>query len=107
MFERFIAWTTRLVPFDEKAIARWERVRTRGRLRYVLVHGVLFWGLPMLLVVTGFTYFQQYGWVWPSAETERILLILLNLAIWPIGGYLFGAAMWSMLEGAYKARKNE
>ena len=107
MFERFIAWTTTLVPFDEKAIARWERVRARGRLRYVLMHGVLFWGLPMLLAMTGVTYVQQYGWAWPSAETERILLMLVNLIIWPIGGYLFGAAMWSVLEGAYRAVKNQ
>ena len=34
------------------SIQRWERIRARGMRRYVLVHGVLLYGLPLFLVMT-------------------------------------------------------
>lgn len=103
MMDDFESWLTSLVRTDPRSVARWENARARGKRRYVLVHGVLLWGMPMLLVMTAGIYVQRYGWVWPNGSTEQVSLMLFNLMIWPVGGYLFGAVMWKALERCHRA----
>ena len=103
MFDRLIQLNAKLVRWNSRSFAKWERTRSRGKSRYVWFTGVLGWGVPMLIAMTLFTYVQQYGANWPTAEEIPILLISLNLILWPLGGYLSGVAMWSTLEVAYRA----
>lgn len=37
---------------QSKEFDRWARIRAQGALRYVLLNGVLFYGLPMFLIMT-------------------------------------------------------
>jgi len=74
---------------------RWARTRQKGRKRFVWVHGVLGWGLPMAITCPVLLAVFQ-GW-------ERLPLNLpIALVLFPIGGYWFGAWMWRFGEQKYQ-----
>ena len=75
-----------------RSIQRWERVRAQGLGRYVLVHGVLAYGLPLFLVMTFLVHREQLSW--------RAVLVLA--LAWAIGGAVFGWVMWHVRERLYR-----
>jgi hypothetical protein len=82
-------------PMNEKQAARWESIRSKGRGRYIVVYGVLLWGL-----LTGFFWALAMsavqGW-------DRFWLLLpIALIGFPIGGYFFGAMTWKKTEENYQ-----
>jgi hypothetical protein len=107
MIGKLAAWKTKLIRWDEKSVARWERTRARGKWRYIWYTGVLGWGLSMFVVMTAFSYLQQYGPVRPTADGGQIFLVLLNLVIWPLVGSLFGTVMWMTIEASYRSVKGQ
>ncbi|HZS07720.1 MAG TPA: hypothetical protein VFD58_22985 [Blastocatellia bacterium] len=44
-------------PWDEKQIARWEGIRAKGKWRFVLISGVLFFGTIFTVAINIFDYF--------------------------------------------------
>ncbi len=62
-----------------------------GRERFVLVHGVLMWGLPMFVVMT-FVLNREH----------QPLLIVLSALIWLGGGAVFGYWTWSASEKKHR-----
>ncbi|TBR40778.1 hypothetical protein EYV96_10065 [Dyella terrae] len=58
-------------------------------LRYVLVSGLLMWGLPMFVVMTFVISRPQ-----PPVALSAIL--------WSVGGVGFGVAMWFIQEHRYR-----
>ena len=75
-------------------LARWARIRRKGPLRYILLRGVLGWGLATALV---------YSLVmWAVTGANLRILLPLAMVIFPIGGVLWGAAMWWFLERRYQ-----
>jgi hypothetical protein len=87
-------------PMTAAEAAKWEKVRGRGKKRYVLVTGVLLWG-----VVTGIVWSivmsAVQGW-------DRLpLYLILALILFPIGGIFFGLQMWKILESRYAATPEE
>ena len=79
---------------DSDPLARWARIRRKGPLRFILLRGVLGWGLVAALV---------YSLVmWAVAGANLRVLLPLSMVIFPIGGVLWGAAMWWFLERRYQ-----
>jgi hypothetical protein len=76
------------------SIQRWERIRAMGMRRYVLVHGVLLYGLPLFLVMT-FVVHRDHVALRPG------LLLVLALA-WSLGGAVFGWVMWHLRDRMYR-----
>ena len=74
-------------------LEKWKQTRQKGMLRYVLVNGVLAYGLIMFIVMTFVVHRDKLSvnFVWISA------------AAWSIGGALFGVLMW--MYGERKFRK--
>lgn len=70
-------------------LERWGKAREQGMLRYVLVTGVLSWGLPMFIVMT---------FVVSRSNTP----IAVSALIWAVGGVAFGVAMWLVQEYRYR-----
>lgn len=68
---------------------RWAKARAQGMLRYVLVSGVLMWGLPMFVVMT-------------FVVSHPTLPLLVSGLIWGVGGVCFGVAMWLTQEYRYR-----
>jgi hypothetical protein len=75
-------------------IERRERIRMKGRSHFIMVSGILGFGLPMFLFMT-IVRFYDYGrgWRFPTGE-ELYFKMILRLLIWTILGYWFGAWMW-------------
>lgn len=79
------------VATERVATERWTKIRERGRKRFVLLYGVLGWGVPTALLFTIWNGFAE-GWDGLLAK------LLISLVIFPIGGIFWGMLMWAFLE---------
>jgi len=79
----------------EREASAWSAVKARGRQRYILMTGILGWGLLMAFGVTLVTelFTDPPGPLWGR--------LALALAIYPFGGFWFGQRMWSDNERRY------
>lgn len=77
-------------------LAKWEDVRKKGFLRFVLVQGVLRWGVGTAILYTLFT--------WLVAHTNLLKVLSLSLVIFPICGIFFGIIMWFVLQRNYQKK---
>ncbi|WP_313929415.1 hypothetical protein [Pseudoxanthomonas sp.] len=75
---------------QQAALARWQKIRDQGPLRFIVYRGMLGWGLPTAVLWCGLM----------MVFTEREFLPLLTAALigFPIGGLVWGGAMWFMAE---------
>ncbi len=75
---------------QEAALARWQKIREQGPLRFIVVRGMLGWGLITAVLWCGLM----------MVFTEREFLPLLTAALigFPIGGLVWVGAMWFMAE---------
>ncbi|MCR6625494.1 hypothetical protein [Pseudoxanthomonas japonensis] len=75
---------------QEAARVRWQKIREQGPLRFIVVRGMLGWGLITAVLWCGLM----------MVFTEREFLPLLTAALigFPIGGLVWGGAMWFMAE---------
>ncbi|QGX39677.1 hypothetical protein [Permianibacter aggregans] len=82
---------------NEKQIEKWQAVRAKGKQHFVLYHGVLGWGLWMFVVMTTWNHFRAADYAWQNVEPSWFS-VLLNLIVWSIGGYAWGALTWTLSE---------
>jgi hypothetical protein len=78
-----------------KELKKWEVTREKGKARFILVTGVLAWGLPMFLVMT-FLFGRR-----PDGA-RSLGMILVSAIIWAFGGALFGWVTWTLSEKKYQ-----
>jgi hypothetical protein len=82
-------------PSVPKDIQRWEKVRRGGKWRFVLINGVVSWGVPMFVVMTFVV----------NRSPDRPLtpgLVGISAALWAFGGFSFGLVMWTISERRYQ-----
>ncbi|WP_334178462.1 hypothetical protein [Pseudoxanthomonas sp.] len=74
----------------EAALARWQKIRELGPLRFIVLRGMLGWGLTTALLWCGLM----------TVFTDREFVPLLTAALigFPICGLVWGGAMWFMAE---------
>ena len=73
----------------QKEFDRWAKSREVGMFRYVLLTGVVSWGIPMLVIMT---FFVPH----PKLST------LQSAALWLATGAFYGIAMWLVQEYRYR-----
>lgn len=83
-------YCSRRKPPSEKARQFWQKTKAKGKKSFVLRHGVLGWGGFMFIAMTAQQLIRK--------PADYPFVIVLNLLIWPIGGYLFGNWMWRYYE---------
>ena len=74
---------------------KWAKTREKGKQRFVLVNGVLGWGVTTAIlwcVLMELIEPSQNIWVRP----------IIALIIFPIAGIVFGHLMWDKSEKAYE-----
>ena len=85
-------WPRKMGSLDR---AKWERMRARGRRHYILVYGVLVWGLGTGLLGSALHWIE--GWpsfhFWPD--------FFVNLIVFALAGMLFGYWTWRVNESLY------
>ena len=74
-------------------VERWRAARAKGRWRYILLYGVLAWGIPMFVVMT---------FVLNPGRAQNAGLLALQLVIWLVGGAMFGTTMWYVNERNFR-----
>ena len=76
-------------------IKKWEITREKGKARFILVNGVVAWGLPMFVVMTFLLNRDR-------AKTDPAWMLVVSAVIWALGGACFGVAMWTISERRYR-----
>ena len=80
---------------SDKQAERWARQRRGGRLRFILLRGVLGWGVVAALLAAAFD-----PW-WGTSRTFAEALGI-NLIGFPIAGIWVGAMTWAQRERQYQ-----
>ncbi|MBM4201135.1 MAG: hypothetical protein FJ189_07600 [Gammaproteobacteria bacterium] len=88
-----------------KRLRDWERLRSRGRSRFIWSYGVLRWGGFMFCFSLTLFQYRQFGNPW-SLDGNALLRLILGGAVWAYVGYLYGRSVWSRNEREYAARSS-
>lgn len=73
--------------------AKWEEIRGKGALRFILVYGVLAWGVGTAVLFTGLM------WLLGGEDLARIARF--SAIAFPIGGVAWGGIIWWLAERRY------
>ncbi|MDF2444855.1 MAG: hypothetical protein K0S46_91 [Moraxellaceae bacterium] len=73
------------------SIGYWEKIRAKGRARFILVNGMLGYGISMFFAMTFFVL----------DDPITFWLLVSWAVIWLIGGAIFGALIWYVQERQY------
>jgi peptidoglycan/LPS O-acetylase OafA/YrhL len=87
--DRF-AWS-----MNHVAAAKWEKEKSKGKKRFILVFGVLYFGFPMSATMT-FIQYQKTEPIHPEA------FIVIHVLTWVFSGALYGWMMWKVFERQYR-----
>ena len=71
-------------------IDRWYREAAKGKARFILLRGVVCWGLPMFIIVT-FLFPAIAG---SAGASHSISSLLRGLVVWGGSGAFFGWWLW-------------
>lgn len=89
-------WRERLMGnMTAKHAARWEKVRQKGRARFIWLYGVALWGVSMFVIT------QLVDRAYKIQFSINSIIWLIDLLIWLIAGYILGAFMWKNAEKQY------
>jgi hypothetical protein len=76
---------------------QWEQLRKKGKAKYILIHGLLLWGIPMSAVANIYLHYRA-GIPWTP-------MIYYTTPIFLVCSLLFGFLMWKFLENRYNKQK--
>ncbi|MDZ7656004.1 MAG: hypothetical protein U0997_08660 [Sulfurimicrobium sp.] len=80
---------------NDRHFQKWQKMRAKGKGRFILIRGLLAWGLPMFMIMTFVANKPASGQMSPG-------MIALNAFIWAIAGLVFGYFTWAVSERAYQ-----
>ncbi|WP_020674469.1 hypothetical protein [Geopsychrobacter electrodiphilus] len=84
---------------NKKQIKNWEATRSKGKKRFVLISGVLNWGVLTAIL---------WSLVMSYTSGSRFLnYFLIAIVVFPIGGVLFGHVTWNFMEKKYLKEKSK
>ena len=78
-----------------KANDRLAKIIALGKKRYILLHGMLGWGLLTASLVTIWSFYTK--------EKMTTAEVIIPFVVFPIGGIFWGAWMWSIMKKKYSA----
>lgn len=85
---------------DKDFIELWES-RRHPKFRYIITQGLVFWALPVFIVVV------LMGFLFGTTDITILATTLpIRLTIWAIAGLLFGWLMWNLNEKKYQKLKD-
>jgi hypothetical protein len=91
-----------LTDKEKTFAAYWEKQRQRGRWIYAFRMGVLFWAIPVYLLIQLFYYLFRENYVF---ETGRFVV---GFIVWIILGFFaFGLITWWLNERNYQKLKTK
>jgi len=88
------------MPFNAKDVEKWEKTRSIGFLKFVIIHGAISWG-----ILSGLFYFLITRIFQPSTPVVKNLIV--SLILFPVAGLFWGMTMWNIREKRYEREKND
>jgi hypothetical protein len=82
----------------EDKLKKWEKTRKLGIVKFILIYGVLLWGVPVGIIWTIIMEIIFLGNAWFST-------LIIALIVFPISGIAFGSIMWHYAENNYNKLK--
>ena len=76
---------------------KWEAIRAKGAVRFVVLYGVVGWG-----VLTAILFSAVMVFFYSAPAT----IVPITFLLFPVGGVAWGAFMWWLNERAYAKRRN-
>jgi hypothetical protein len=70
-------------------------MRQKGMGRFILITGILSYGLPMFAIMTFYVNRRP-------DQPLTALHIVIPVVVWTLGGAAFGFIMWKLNEGRYQ-----
>lgn len=86
----------------KEALERLERQLSKGKFHFILMWGVIFWGIPVAIATKLGIHFLG-GQLFFSGLASW----LIWLATWSIFGIFYGMWLWSVQNKKYKKAKSE
>lgn len=86
-----------LFTMRERDRAKWERVRAKGKRRFVIMRGVLGWGLSTAILSSVLSQIEgvRSFHLWPGLP--------IAVLVFAAGGYFWGSWVWDILERQYQS----
>ena len=78
-----------------KQLKKWEVTRQQGKKKFLLQTGILFWGVPMFVIMTFFVHL-------PGEKPLTGGIIAFSAVVFIITGACYGWAVWSISEKKYQ-----
>jgi len=88
---------------NNSKLNKWERIRARGKMRYVIIHGVISWGIPAAILTSVITTLWETKTL--KFNSEFVSDLLISLVVFPIFGIVFGLWTWHIFDSKFP--KNE
>ncbi|MCM3038773.1 hypothetical protein M3201_03540 [Paenibacillus motobuensis] len=87
-----------------KHLNKWEKIRAKGRKKYIIINGVVAWGIPTAILFA----IVMTLWNTKTIEFNRdfIVLLLTSIILFPIGGIGVGVWTWHTYESNYQKNRN-
>ncbi|MCZ8518120.1 MULTISPECIES: hypothetical protein [Paenibacillus] len=79
---------------NQEQAAKWAKIRTIGKAKYVMYYGVAAWGIGLTLLFTGIE------WVTQGTLTGKWLTI--RLLVFGVIGFMLSAFRWESNERRYQ-----
>jgi hypothetical protein len=86
---------------NSKNREKWAKTRARGKPRFILIYGVLYWGTATAFITA---ILQAFLGKDLSLYTFVSLQFLIKLTVFLVIGYVYGDIMWNINERRYLNR---
>lgn len=91
---------------ENKFIAHWEKVRQMPKWKYMFIHGSVFWGIPVAIILfIAKVIFGDFSFA--EATKADYLRELLTLPAYMLGGLFYAWYMRKRYEKKYQNLINE
>lgn len=94
---------------DQEKMEKWEKMRSKGLIRFILEIGILKWALPTAIITQIGFYIMDHGFTFDYLGqffTARNNLFFL-FGTWLSAGVFFGLSMWNAAEYNYRKLKRQ
>ena len=92
---------------NPKQREKWARIRRLGKLRYMIIYGIVLWGLPVAVLYVFITTFLDNNFsiqqVLQSALLRRLFFakLFISLTLFPTCGFAVSWWLWDYNEKKY------
>lgn len=88
---------------NSKSNNKWDRIRARGRMKYIIFNGIISWGIPTAMLYTLIITLWETKTI--ELNKEFFNQLISSLIIFPFVGIGVGMWTWRLMESNYQKNK--